>query len=249
MKSYRPLILWLLIIGIGLAFLKNSSEKTPEVKKVEVPLAREFAVSYKQPARPVKFKPVLHSEKQPIVKNSVISVKKETPPDKKYPFSEFAVLSGYAQANLREKDNYEIIPAMFRFGFDLKPVLKCTNENTIAQFAVEPFLNTAFSPNSNIETGANFMLRFGYIFMQRIGVYVEAGSGIIYMTQHTREQSTQFNFGSQAGGGLYLYLNKERSFALNLGYRYRHVSNAGIEQPNKGINANMVIAGFSWFFN
>jgi hypothetical protein len=36
--------------------------------------------------------------------------------------------------------------------------------------------------------------------------------------------------------------------ALNLGYRIRHMSNAGTRQPNIGINDHFAMAGISLFF-
>lgn len=245
MKNFRPFILWILITGIAFAFWNNTVSKNSAGKKAKSNFQAEISYARKPAATNVTAR---KSEPEPT-KVEREAPKKEPAQTKKSCVSEFAIISGYAQANLREKDDYEIIPAIFRFGFDLKPILKCANEKTMAQFAVEPFLNTAFSPNSNIETGANFLLRLGYRLFDRVSAYVECGLGFIYMTQHTREQSTQYNFTPQAGGGLYFFLNKQRSLALNVGYRRRHLSNASFKQPNKGINTDMALIGISWFFN
>ena len=36
--------------------------------------------------------------------------------------------------------------------------------------------------------------------------------------------------------------------ALTLQYRALHLSNAGIQEPNHGVNAQMFYAGLTWFF-
>jgi hypothetical protein len=48
------------------------------------------------------------------------------------------------------------------------------------------------------------------------------------------------------GAGFYLSLT--RKVALNLGYRYRHISNADIKKPNDGIDSHIGLLGLSYFF-
>ena len=169
--------------------------------------------------------------------------------DKKLCLREFGILSGFAQGVLKEKNRYEFVPVIFRFGYDLKRFVDKKgklNPDDLLQFELEPFVNGVISPDSNIEAGANFLFKYGHFITKKICPYIEAGAGIVYMTQHTREQSTQFNFISQAGAGVSYFVKKNVS--VNAGYRVRHLSNASIKQPNKGINVDMVILGISWYF-
>lgn len=64
------------------------------------------------------------------------------------------------------------------------------------------------------------------------------------MTQHTNEQSTQYNFIPQIGGGVSYDWKEDVSFDFE--YRYRHLSNANRKLPNDGINMNMFLAGVTW---
>lgn len=66
------------------------------------------------------------------------------------------------------------------------------------------------------------------------------------MSQHTLEQSTQYNFLPQAGAGLIYFLKPD--LGLNLGYRYRHLSNSSLKRSNKGINVDMILAGLSLYY-
>jgi len=67
------------------------------------------------------------------------------------------------------------------------------------------------------------------------GVYVEAGIGVHLLSQTSfgdRGFSTTFQFGNLAGAG-YRFGRRD---ALELGYRYDHISNADIKKPNRGMN-------------
>jgi len=107
-------------------------------------------------------------------------------------------------------------------------------------------MNVVINPNTNAEVGCSFLLKYSDHITSRIAPYIEGGFGIIYTTQHTREQSTQYNFLSQVGVGLQFFLNEK--YALTGGYRYRHMSNAGIDSPNRGIDHHFVLLGVSYFF-
>lgn len=161
---------------------------------------------------------------------------------------EFAVLSGFGRGDLAYEQDYEIIPTIFRFGIDLKPILNKTGKDpkALAEFEVEPFVSAITSPDTNIEAGANLLFKYGYFVNKKLCPYVEGGAGVIYMTQHVRQQSTQFNFVPQAGLGIYYFING--NLAVNAGYRRRHISNCAIKRPNRGIDTDTILAGLSWFF-
>ena len=70
--------------------------------------------------------------------------------------------------------------------------------------------------------------------------YIEAGIGFHYLTKTSinpeRRLSTRFQFGDHIGVGLRF----GPKHAFDLGYRYQHLSNAGIKDPNQGINFHQV---------
>jgi lipid A 3-O-deacylase len=71
------------------------------------------------------------------------------------------------------------------------------------------------------------------------GPYAEAGIGahLLSRTQiGDKRLSTKFQFGDHIGFG---YRFGERG-AWDLGYRFQHLSNAGIKKPNDGINFHQV---------
>ncbi|MCM8774132.1 MAG: acyloxyacyl hydrolase [Candidatus Omnitrophica bacterium] len=161
---------------------------------------------------------------------------------------EFGIIFGFARGDLIDKEDYEIIPTILRLGFDFKPILEKFNFSPqgLSEFLFEPFINPITSPDSNLEVGCSFLGKYAFPIYRKVFLFFEGGVGLIYITQHTNEQSTQFNFIPQIGGGINYFFQDDLAF--NLGYRYRHLSNASIRQPNKGINVDMLLIGLSLFF-
>ncbi len=161
---------------------------------------------------------------------------------------EVGLLTGYGTASLDRGDDYDVIPVLTQFGFDINPLAEKLHVNPrgTIEGVVEPLMNVVISPGTNAEVGCSFLLKYSDHITSRIAPYIEGGFGIIYTTQHTHKQSTQYNFLSQVGVGLQFFLNEK--FALTGGYRYRHMSNAGIDSPNRGINHHFALLGVSYFF-
>lgn len=161
---------------------------------------------------------------------------------------EVGFFTGYIKGSLKNQDDLEVVPTGLRFGFDLKPFVEKFGIHLNGMFEIlyEPFINTIIGPHKNVELGCAFLYRYSYPLTSRFYPYIEAGSGIYYMTLSTKEQSTQFNFLNQGGGGFSYFLRDD--LALNVGYRFRHVSNCSIKHPNDGINADVYLAGMSYYF-
>ena len=164
------------------------------------------------------------------------------------PIKESGVLTGLGTGTLKDQDQYMPIPIIWHIGYDLKPILQKINLNpeSIVELYLEPQINPVVSPAANAEFGCGLGFQIIFVPSAKISPYFCFGSGLIYITQSTKEQSTKYNFQDQVGGGLYYFLNKNA--ALNCGYRLRHISNAGLKHPNSGINTHMVELGYSVFF-
>jgi len=158
-------------------------------------------------------------------------------------------LSGFAWGKLRTKDNYNLYPFLVDFDFNLKPLTRKLNFNPkqLLQFQLEPFISFVSSPDANTEAGTSFFLKMGILPQTwKFQPYIKAGVGMVYMTQHTKEQSTQFNFIEQGGIGLHYFFQKNTAFTLE--GRFRHLSNASIKHPNTGINTYFAVAGITYRF-
>lgn len=84
--------------------------------------------------------------------------------------------------------------------------------------------------------------------LDRLRPFVEFAGGPFWtdLAGQIPEESTQFNFIVTAGLGLSWFVTSQT--ALNIGYRFQHISNAGIQYPNLGLNSNVPFVGFSFFY-
>lgn len=158
-------------------------------------------------------------------------------------------LTGFGWGKLRHQKNYNLTPFIVDFDFNLKPLTQKINFNprSLLQFQIEPFISYISSPKNNVETGTSFLLKAGFLPQtSKFQPFVLGGVGMVYMTQHTIEQSTQFNFIEQLGIGMHYFFKPNVAFTIE--GRYRHLSNAGIDHPNTGINTQFVLTGISYQF-
>jgi opacity protein-like surface antigen len=91
------------------------------------------------------------------------------------------------------------------------------------------------------------MPRLRYIFGSRalLRPYLEGGGGgILGALAGTHEQATNANFLLMAGAGVSWFFSPH--MALSVGYRFYHISNAGLGDPNSGLNYNYPFIGFSY---
>lgn len=98
--------------------------------------------------------------------------------------------------------------------------------------------------------GVGFTPKIKYLFegFHSIRPYVEFAGGPFYTDLAGRipEESARFNFIVTAGGGLSWFVTPR--LALNAGYRFHHISNAGTRFPNLGLNSSLPFGGFSFYF-
>ncbi|MBP7216910.1 MAG: acyloxyacyl hydrolase, partial [Candidatus Omnitrophica bacterium] len=137
------------------------------------------------------------------------------------------VLSGYASGNLKTpQEDYEMVPLIVDIDLDLKPLIKKLNIDPpmLVQFQLEPFISTVINPDPNVEIGNAFAVKAG-IFPDTWALqpYLKVACGMVYMTQHTIEQGTQFNFIEYGGGGLHYFFSD--GWAATIEGRFRHLSN------------------------
>lgn len=163
----------------------------------------------------------------------------------------FGFVTGYGTAPLDDtSSDYEVVPLLYQFGFDINPLaekLGIKSRRTNFELLVEPLTNVVISPGTNAEIGCSFFLRCSVKLATWIAPYIEVGTGYVYTTQHVHEQGSQSNFITQPGIGAQFFIGKH--YALTAGYRYRHLSNAGITSPNRGVDFHFGIVGLTYLFN
>jgi len=159
---------------------------------------------------------------------------------------EITLLSGWAKGQLMDQPEYELTPIIVRLSYDPDVWLHSVGLDMPGQWRlnVEPFFSHTWSPVSGQEYGCGFFVRWQYPMGKRFSAYLEGGTGPIHMTLDSVEQSTGFNFIDQAGMGVTMQVCEK--VRAELGYRIRHVSNAGFKERNGGIENDVLLLGLSY---
>ncbi len=163
--------------------------------------------------------------------------------------NEIGVGSGYAWGSLkREPVHLTVYPAFVRIGFNMNSLVGMEDHQSTLQLVFEPFLNSMTDPKTGVETGCSIGLRYLHPLSVSVALFTEASFAPMFLSIKSVEQGDAgFNFLDQLGAGLQ-YKVSERT-AIFGGYRFRHISHAGLaDRPNGGINSNALVAGFSWLY-
>ncbi len=96
--------------------------------------------------------------------------------------------------------------------------------------------SAAKTNNSITDIGFTPVLRFQQNSISGVSPYAELGVGFHFLSSTSvstqRQFGSSFQFGDHVGAGV-RFGDKGR---YDIGYRYQHLSNLGIKQPNQGIN-------------
>jgi hypothetical protein len=161
-------------------------------------------------------------------------------------FTESSIITGFGTSDIAEGD-YQPVLLIWHLGVDLKRFFAVLEKlRGSLSFYLEPQINPVVNPESDIECGIGLGFEYMYPFTDKFSLYIMGGIGPHYISVVTRDQANRFIFSDTAGAGLYYFITKDS--AINLGYRFRHMSNAGLEHPNAGIETHFGTIGYSIFF-
>jgi hypothetical protein len=85
-----------------------------------------------------------------------------------------------------------------------------------------------------------------FVHFRRIEPFLTSGGGFLFFNHRMFGTTQQFNFTAQLGGGVQLFTSSRRT-ALDLGYKYHHISNANLANQNPGLDSHMLFVGLSFF--
>ena len=103
-----------------------------------------------------------------------------------------------------------------------------------------------FHPNHAYLFGAAPLLRYDFATGTRLVPFVNIGAGVSGTDIRNGDLSTSFEFNLQFGAGVHWFLCDHA--ALTAQYRLMHLSNAGMEAPNLGVNNSTLLVGVAWWF-
>ncbi len=91
-----------------------------------------------------------------------------------------------------------------------------------------------------------FILKWNFTTGRRMAPFVELGGGVLFTNHDVPVNTNTVNFTPQGGLGIHFFTAPKR--AVTVTAKYLHVSNAGLERRNSGINASFqMLLGYTWF--
>lgn len=160
--------------------------------------------------------------------------------------TESSVIVGYGTGDVNE-GNYEPVLLIWRLGMNLKQFFPSLEDHsgTLSCY-MEPQINPVFDRETDIEFGVGLGLKYMHPLSDSVGAYLFGSVGPHYISVNTSDQANGFIFSDTIGAGLSFFITEKS--AVNVEYRLRHMSNAGMEKPNGGINTHFGTVGYSVFF-
>ena len=159
---------------------------------------------------------------------------------------EWGIQLGYGTS---KQGQTEIMPVYASFGWSLPDAVDLPMRRHGIKFnwLVEPWIAGIHTPNENaVEFGVNpITFKIGYDVGQMVVPYIQGGIGVMAtFLQDGLRLGGPFEFDETFGAGLDLFCAPD--FALTVGYRYRHMSNASISSDNSGLDTQFVTFGINF---
>jgi lipid A 3-O-deacylase len=110
----------------------------------------------------------------------------------------------------------------------------------------ELFSGGQFNPDGRYFVGWTTGLRYNFATGSRWTPFVDGGVGLSGTDIGEPDLSGTFQFNVQVGLGTHYFFRDDA--AVTFQYRWLHFSNAGTNEPNRGTNTQMFLAGLTWFF-
>lgn len=110
----------------------------------------------------------------------------------------------------------------------------------------EFFGGRQLNPNEAYVAGFTPVFRYQFATGTRWVPFLEGGAGLSGTDVGEPDLGSRFEFHLIGGGGLQWFCREK--VAATFQARFAHLSNAGIERPNNGVNASVFLLGVTWFF-
>ena len=113
---------------------------------------------------------------------------------------------------------------------------------------LEPFFQYYLTPDDGATAeGMKATVRYHFLSASPIFPYAEITAGAAGTSLKVSEIRSTFTFILEAGAGVSYFVTD--GVALNLGYRFQHISNGNTSSPNRGFNSDSGVLGISFFFH
>lgn len=103
-----------------------------------------------------------------------------------------------------------------------------------------------FEPHPGDAGGLALLLRYHFLYSDRVQPFVQAGAGFLAIEMDLAEQSDGFAFQPQAAVGILWRQGPNHS--VELAWRFHHISNADTKSRNGGIDRSQFVLGYAYHF-
>jgi hypothetical protein len=155
--------------------------------------------------------------------------------------------AGYGLKILGSRQHHDLALTSLYYGYMLSPV---EGEGHWYkgnwEFRGELISGAQFSPTRDWLVGVTPHLRYNFATGTRWVPFVDLGAGVSATSIGPPDLAHYFEFNLQAATGVRWFIRD--NVALSIELRYLHMSCAGINRPNLGLNNGNLMAGVTWFF-
>lgn len=156
---------------------------------------------------------------------------------------------GFINELLPENYYYKILQFIYNYSIPILNQQNVNKHNLLVQF--EPQLNPVFIKRKKmeIELGTNVGLLYNYKLTENLLLDIGIGSGFHFISIRTNLQARGFIFSDNFILGISKRLKSKKGFMeFSIQTRFRHISNAGLKEPNTGIDNFIILTGLSKVF-
>ena len=115
----------------------------------------------------------------------------------------------------------------------------------VVSFGIEGIFTHFYETNSAMELGGGPYLRYRWV-RPWVQPYAEVGVGMLYNDLKNFSLSSRLLF--SVNGAVGVEIPVAERVGITMGYRFRHISNAGQDKINPGLNANIICAGVTFTY-
>jgi hypothetical protein len=152
----------------------------------------------------------------------------------------FALITGVGNSVHTTVDRYQVL----YFTGDYSRSFRAPNKPSFLSYYFEPQFNLVRTMQQSLdyEFGLNGGIRNYIRVNPDLYFYQMLGSGPHYISAVLVKQANGFIFSDNLAIGIYKRINKNSLF-LNLQFGIRHISNADLKFPNRGVNSFNILIG------
>jgi len=163
---------------------------------------------------------------------------------------EFGILTGYGISHIgfgETRHQVQTLDLILRAGFFLSDEIgKGSWYQGRHEVLLELPYHLALDQGGRSMVGGYVLGHWRFTSLDKVAPYVLAGGGPVYVDLGLPSMGAKLCFSYQGGTGLQYFM--DRKTALNLEYRYHHISNAGTAEPNEPINSSKILLGVSVYY-